>query len=428
MPEHAMLTEINFDGIVGPSHNFAGLSIGNLAATVHAGEPSHPRAAALQGLAKMRANMALKLAQGVFMPLPRPNAAWLTALAWNETAERALLAGGWSASSMWAANAATVSPAPDTVDGRCHLTVANLVAMPHRAQEWPDTLRQLRLAFADERHFAVHGPVPPCFGDEGAANHLRLTRAHEEPGVEIFVHGSSAREQAVRFPARQHEQASRAVARRHGLDPARTLFIEQAPEAIAAGAFHNDVVAVANERVLLVHQRAFADPAGAYAAIRELFPEVKIIEVPEDWVSLADAVASYLFNAQLVSLPAEGSDGGMALIVPGEAVTSPAVRGWLDELLAGNGPIRRVVPVNVRESMANGGGPACLRLRVVADPATVDQRFLLSDARADLIERIVAQHWPEQIDPGDLGRPSLAASVTSARHALLAALHLAEMA
>jgi succinylarginine dihydrolase len=156
------LVEINFDGIVGPSHNYAGLSLGNLAATRSAGTVSHPRAAALEGLAKMRANMADGLCQGFFVPLARPNALWLKEIAADATTDPALLAGAWSASSMWTANAATVSPAPDTADGRCHLTIANLVTMPHRAHEWPGTLAQLRLAFADEAHFAVHPPVPPC--------------------------------------------------------------------------------------------------------------------------------------------------------------------------------------------------------------------------------------------------------------------------
>src|SRR3546814_10602778 len=66
-----MLTEINFDGIIGPSHNYAGLSPGNLAATSNAGKVSYPRAAALQGIAKMRANLALGLRQGAFLPLAR---------------------------------------------------------------------------------------------------------------------------------------------------------------------------------------------------------------------------------------------------------------------------------------------------------------------------------------------------------------------
>ncbi|WP_121116618.1 N-succinylarginine dihydrolase [Croceibacterium ferulae] len=415
------LTEINFDGIVGPSHNYAGLSLGNLAATAHAGEASHPRAAALQGLAKMRGNMALGLPQGVLLPLPRPNAGWLERLAWTPEADRALLAGAWSASAMWTANAATVSPAPDTADGRCHLTAANLVTMPHRAQEWPDTVRQLRLAFADGHHFAVHDAVPPCFGDEGAANHMRMAVEHGAPGIEIFVYGRPG----GRFPARQHEQASRAVARRHGLDPARTLFVEQAAEAIEAGAFHNDVVAVANGPVLFTHERAFADPDGTYAAIRRLLPGAQIIVVPEAEVSLADAIASYLFNAQLLTLP---DGGGMALVVPGEAWTHLRVRPFLERMLAGNGPIRQVLPVDVRESMANGGGPACLRLRVVADPAAVDPRFLLDETKAALLEQVIAAHWPEEIAPAQLGDPELARQIVAARHALLDALDLLELA
>lgn len=411
-----MLSEINFDGIVGPSHNYAGLSLGNLAATAHAGTVSYPRTAALQGLAKMRGNLALGLAQGFLVPLPRPNPAWLEALAADASTDPVLRAGAWSAAAMWTANAATVSPAPDTADGRCHLTVANLVTMPHRSHEWPDTLRQLELAFADARHFAVNGPVPPCFGDEGAANHMRLTRAHGEPGLEIFVFGRSG----GRFPARQHEQASRIVARRHGLDPARVLYLEQSPEAIAAGAFHNDVVAVANERVLLCHERAFAEPEAAYAAIRQALPEAEIVVVPESAVSLAEAVRSYLFNAQLLTLPG----GGPALVIPTEAWESPAVRACLEAMIAGNGPIRRVEPVDVRQSMANGGGPACLRLRVVADPATVDPRFLLDERKAESLERIIARSWPEQIDPGELGDPKLAESVTNARGELLESLRL----
>src|SRR5690606_37731133 len=221
-----------------------------------------------------------------------------------------------------------------------------------------------------------------------------------QPGVEVFVYGRSGGQ----FPVRQHEQASRAVSRRHALDPDRVLFIEQNPQAIAAGAFHNDVVAVANQKVLFVHERAFAEPAAAYGAIRAKFPEAEIVEVPDQAISLAEAIRSYLFNAQLATLP----KGEQILIVPTEAWESTTARRYLDGLIAGNGPIRRVEPVDVRQSMANGGGPACLRLRVVADPATVDRRFILDDARAEAIEQTVRSHWPEQIDPADLGSENLA--------------------
>ena len=312
------LAEINFDGIVGPSHNYAGLSLGNLASTSHAGQELQPRAAALQGIDKMRANLALGLAQGVFLPHPRPDRAWLAELAATiEEAEAALAANAMSASAMWAANAATVSPGPDTADGRCHLTVANLRTMAHRSHEWPATLAQLQVAFADAARFAVHGPIPPAFGDEGAANHMRLAPSHCDPGVEIFVYAVSG----GAFPARQHLQASKAIARRHGLDTERTIFVQQSEEAIAAGAFHNDVVAVANERILFAHQRAFNEREALVAQCERLVPGFELVEVAESEVSLADAVKSYLFNAQLVSLPG----GETTLIVPGEARETPPV-------------------------------------------------------------------------------------------------------
>ncbi len=416
-----MLREINFDGIIGPSHNYAGLSLGNIASATNAGAVSQPRAAALQGVEKMRANLRLGLAQGFFMPLDRPNQHWLADLATEmASAEPHIRAAAFSASAMWAANAATVSPAPDTSDGKCHLSAANLLTMPHRSHEWHGTLAQLRLAFADPAHFAVHGPVPPPFGDEGAANFMRLCTSHDTPGIEIFVYAKAGGP----FPARQHIESSRAIARAHQLDPAKTLFVQQSEIAITAGAFHNDVVAVANERVLFTHEQAFEFPEQTYADIRRLMPDAEIVIVPADRVSLADAIQSYLFNAQLVTLP----DGGMALILPSEAQANTRVWGWLTEMVAGNGPIRELVPVDVRQSMANGGGPACLRLRVVADPATVDSRFIADEAKLDRIAAVVARHWPESIAPDQLDDANLIRTVQNARTELLRACELTDLA
>jgi succinylarginine dihydrolase len=413
------LEEINFDGIVGPSHNYAGLSLGNLASTRNAGEVSRPRAAALQGIDKMRANLALGLTQGIFVPHPRPDHAWLAELGTSiDVADAVLAANATSASAMWAANAATVSPAPDTKDGKCHLTVANLRTMPHRSHEWPSTLAQLRLAFGGDA-FEVHGPVPAAFGDEGAANHMRLTSAHGEAGIEVFVYGVAG----GAFPARQHLEASKAIARLHGLNTERVLFAEQSEEAIAAGAFHNDVVAVANERVLFAHEQAFADKAALIAALARLVPGFDYVEVPAAEVPLEDAIRSYLFNAQLVTPP----DGQPTLIVPSEARETASVWSWIERQVAGNGPIRRVEVVDVRQSMANGGGPACLRLRVVADPSTVDRRFMVDEGKLDCIAEIVRRTWPEQIHPDDLQQPSLIADIENARGALLETLDLSEL-
>jgi succinylarginine dihydrolase len=412
--------EINFDGIIGPSHNYSGLSLGNIASATNKGSISHPRAAALQGLDKMRHNLRLGLSQGLFPPHPRPDRSWLAELGTRiEQVPPSLRTAAFSASAMWAANAATVSPAPDCADGLCHLTVANLRTMPHRSHEWPQTLAQLRLAFGDSRHFTVHGPVPATFGDEGAANHMRLCPLHDAPGVEIFVYG----DRGGAFPVRQHVEASRAIARFHGLDPERALFVAQSEAAIAAGAFHNDVVAVANENVLFAHEQAFADRPVFYADLRRLLPEVEIVEVPASAVSLEDAIASYLFNGQLVTLP----QGAMALIIPEEARDTPSVWAWLETLIAGNGPIRELRVVDVRQSMANGGGPACLRLRVVADPATIDPRFLADEAKLDRLAAVIERQWPERIAPDDLLQPALWAAMETGRTKLLEALDLSEL-
>src|SRR4028118_35386 len=100
------IREINFDGVVGPNHNYAGLSLGNLASSRNAGETSFPREAALQGLAKMRSNIELGLAQGLFVPPPRPAERWLADLGTTiDQAEPMLAANAMSASAMWAANA-----------------------------------------------------------------------------------------------------------------------------------------------------------------------------------------------------------------------------------------------------------------------------------------------------------------------------------
>ena len=414
-----MIREINFDGIVGPSHNYAGLSLGNLASSRNAGHVSRPRAAALQGLDKMRANLALGLAQGIFLPQPRPARAWLAELGTSiEEAEHAIAANAMSASSMWAANAATVSPSPDTADGKCHLTIANLKTMPHRSHEWPATLAQLKLAFAGDA-FAVHGPVP-AFGDEGAANHMRLAPSHGEAGVEVFVYGVSGGP----FPARQNVEASKAIARLHRLDPSRTIFAAQNEEAIAAGAFHNDVVAVANGPVLFAHEKAFADRDALTAELAAKVPGFELVEVPDAEVPLADAVKSYLFNAQLVTPP----DGAMTLVAPTECRDTPSVAGWIERHLASNGAIRRVEFVDVRQSMANGGGPACLRLRVACDPGTVDPRFLVDEAKLDRLAEVIARCWPEEIISSDVQQPSLVRDVEAARLSLLDTLDLSALA
>jgi succinylarginine dihydrolase len=419
------MAEINFDGLVGPMHNYAGLSPGNIASARSAGAISQPRAAALQGLAKMKRLMDRGLIQGFFPPPRRPATAALRALGYvgsdHQILQRAagedplLFNNACSASAMWAANAATVIAAPDSGDGRVHLVTANLATMLHRSFEAPDSFAMLRGIFRNERYFSVHPPLPGTqhFSDEGAANHMRLAAHHGARGINIFVHGAT---RGSRFPERQARRAGEAVARLAGAEGWHML---QSQEAIEAGAFHNDVVAVANENVLLAHARAFADRDALIAVAVEAVPGFVAIEV--DGIGLDDAIGSYLFNSQLVTLP----EGGMALVLPSECRESPRVWKAVEAILTADNPVIEAIIVDVRESMRNGGGPACLRLRVpVSDAAraAIDPRFLLDERRWEALCALVERHWPETIDATRLADPALWKAAAAAHDALDALL------
>lgn len=422
--------EINFDGLVGPTHNYAGLSEGNLASARNRDTIARPRDAALQGIAKMRRLRALGLTQGVLPPHERPNITWLRSLGfggsdaevWSRAweSDRALGRAALAASAMWAANAATISPSADCADGRLHASVANLQTMLHRLLEGEQTERALRRLLLDGERFAVHSALLPhdTLSDEGAANHMRMAKEAGSPGVEIFVYGRRASETKTGFPARQTLEASQAIARRHGLADARTVFARQAPGAIDAGAFHNDVVAVAHEHVLFHHEAAFADKPSLYAEVRAKAVgsfEPVFVEVPANRVGLEDAVTSYLFNSQLVRLPGASS---LTLIAPTEVRENNKTAAVVQEMIAApNASIGQVEYVEVRESMRNGGGPACLRLRVVMtarERAAAAQGFFLDDALADRLEAWVRKHYREEIAPQDLPDPNLVSETQAA--------------
>jgi succinylarginine dihydrolase len=241
---------------------------------------------------------------------------------------------------------------------------------------------------------------------------MRLTASHGERGLNVFVFG---RPRGGPYPERQALRASQAVARLAGLAADDAVFALQAGQAVEAGAFHNDVVAVANERVLLAHPEAFDRPEALFDAIRGHVAAAEIIEVED--ITLSDAVSTYLFNSQIVTLP----DGGMALILPAEVRENPSVWDALHRALAGHGAITRVEVVDVRESMRNGGGPACLRLRVPASEAAraaIHPGYVLTPARWDQLAGLVQRLWPETVGPDDLLEPDLWAAARSVDDAL----------
>lgn len=435
--------EFNFDGLVGPSHNYAGLSFGNVASFSNVRSSSNPRQAALQGLAKMRELAARGFAQAVMPPQGRPNFRLLRSLGFSGTDADVLarayreapviLACAWSAAPMWTANAATVSPSADSLDGRVHFTAANLNNKLHRSEEHVQATRTLRAIFGNSEHFMVHDPLPsvPAFADEGAANHTRFAASHGAAGVEFFVYGRVEFDPSApapkKYPARQTLEASQAIARLHGLDPARTVFASQNPDVIDQGVFHNDVIAVGNGDVLFYHEQAFADEAGTLDALRRALAvagtELHPVRVATSQVAVGDAVASYLFNSQLLSK----ADGRMALVVPHECRENAAVADYLAGLLAGRGAIDELIEFDLRQSMRNGGGPACLRLRVAltdAEAAAMHQGVIMTEALYAQLVAWVERHYRDRIETQDLMDPQLALECAAALEELTRILGL----
>ena len=407
------LGEINFDGLIGPTHNYAGLSQGNLASQKHLNQTSNPKAAALQGLDKMRLIMDQGIPQGFFLPHERPHLMTLRAIGFGGTDEEvinqaakknpALLKNVYSASSMWSANAATFSPSIDSNDQKIHITPANLNSMFHRSIEHEFTKTQLELMFGGVAK--VHEPIKNIsgYGDEGAANHLRVSAKHLMPGFQIFVYGSSAFEVHQGIIARQAEEISQAVSTQHQLDPDRVLFLKQNEQAIHSGSFHNDIVSLANEEVFIFHQEAFADRVELERVLHQLKDHVKgfhPIEILSKDISLDDLVSSYLLNSQLITV----KNNEMMMLLPEEVQNHGNCMKWLEEIKSSS-PIKRFEFVDIHQSMMNGGGPACLRFKAVLNSDELDKinkKFLLSPEKLINLRALVSKHYRDRINPDDL--------------------------
>ncbi|SUD68666.1 succinylarginine dihydrolase [Pseudomonas putida] len=418
--------EVNFDGLVGPTHNYGGLSYGNVASQSNSQQASNPREAARQGLAKMKALADMGFKQGVLAPQERPDVAALRRLGFSgsdaEVIQRAakeampLLVASCSASSMWVANAATVSPSADTADGRVHFTAANLNCKYHRSIEHPTASRVLAAMFSNEQHFAHHPALPAVaqFGDEGAANHTRFCRSYGEAGVEFFVYGRSAFDSRYpapqKYPARQTLEASQAVARLHGLSDDGVVYAQQNPSVIDQGVFHNDVISVGNGEVLFYHEDAFLETDAVLGQLQAKLASkggnFQAIRVPRAAVAVEDAVRSYLFNSQLLSR----DDGSMLLVVPEECRNNERVWAYLQQLTSQGGAVKEVKVFDLKQSMQNGGGPACLRLRVAlkeSELAAVNPGVIMTAPLYDTLLQWVDKHYRDRLGEADLADPQL---------------------
>ncbi len=417
--------EYNFDGLVGMSHHYGGHSFGNVASSSNIAAVSNPKQAALQGLAKAKALADAGLdnglwGQGILPPQERPFLPVLRGLGFGGSDANVIeqsakyypqiFAKCCSAASMWTANAATVSPSLDSLDGKLHFTPANLVAMYHRSVEHEVTGRVLKRIFANDAHFCHHDALPQnmLYGDEGAANHTRFYSDINMQGVEFFVYGAAAypdSDDAVKpekYPARQSFEASSIIARNHQLSANKTVFAQQHPDAIDAGVFHNDVIAVGHGNFMMCHEMAFLDKHKVYAELEDALGEkLFICEISNDDLPIEDVVSSYLFNSQVIGNVRDG----MSIVAPEESANNPKVQAVIGKIIAANGPVNAVRYFDVKQSMQNGGGPACLRLRVLmndAEVSAVNANVFLDDGLYGQLVDWVNAHYRDRLVIADM--------------------------
>ncbi|MDR3624326.1 MAG: N-succinylarginine dihydrolase [Chlamydiales bacterium] len=437
--------EVNFDGLVGPTYFFGGLSSGNMASTKHKNKTSNPKKAALQGLEKMKLLMDLGIKQAVLPPQMRPDISILRSLGFIgsdasviDQAEKVapeLLQSVLSASSMWSANSATIAPSSDSADNLVHITPANLGTLFHRAIETETTTHILKAIFKNPKYFIHHAPLPSPvhFSDEGSANHMRFSTSHASMGVHLFVFGKNSLSKNTQMPkknlARQSREASESVARLHLLPADRVLFAQQNPKLIDKGVFHNDVISTNNENVFLYYEDAFVDTPLLIETIhRKMFSicntEAICIKISKKMLPFKEALSSYLFNSQIVTLP----DGSMAIIAPLECKTNTTTHEILRALISDRkSPIRHLHFVDIQESMKNGGGPACLRLRVLLkekELAAINPHVLLNDTLYHTLKQWISKHYRESLTRKDLSDPDFLKESQNALIELSTILHL----
>jgi succinylarginine dihydrolase len=379
----------NFDGLVGATHHYAGLSQGNIASTTHKNTVSNPKEAALQGLAQMRLVYDIVGIQGFLPPHTRPNFEFLHKQGFGSDEAKALqkayikkpdiLAAAWSASAMWTANAATITK---TDKNYVHITPANLLTMKHRHQELEQTVKNLKMIFHDTEYFTHHlaGAMP----DEGAANYMPLRG--KDTAYDIFVYSP----QKANYPARQSVFAFQEIAKNHGCK--NPIFLEQSVIAVNSGAFHNDVVAVSHDDYIIYHEYAFSNDSA-------LPHDILKIKIPNAMLSLEEAVKTYLFNMRIVT----DKNNDDVIIASTDILENKNALKVIDFIFEKNPKIKNIHYLDLKQSMANGGGSACLRVRVpIINKDAVNQSYLFNDERFKKLEHFIKNNYRDRLTFDDL--------------------------
>ena len=408
--------EVHIEMLSGPTHLHGGLSFGNIASSANRLKISSPKRAALQSLEKMKLLHDLGARALIFPPQPRPDFDFLLSLGFSgskteiikhayETAPQALFQ-ATSSAMMWMANAASSTPSQDSSDKKVHISIANLAADAHRSIEAAFSYKMFKKVFHNTKYFTIHPPLPACYElfDEGAANHTRFCMKDSSCGLHLFVWGRSMRASCMpkQYPARQTLEAEEAIVRRHLLDPDRVIFCQQNPSVIDKGVFHNDVIATGHNDLFFVHEDAFVDTPKILRVLEKKLP-IRACVIARKMLSVEEAVRTYLFNSQIISV-----NDQTFLIASKEVKKSHGCQKALERLKSFG--VNEVLYVDLDESMKNGGGAACLRLRLIVSDAEWQKILPTVIFTSDLYEELkecVEQYYPEKLCLKDLLDPKV---------------------
>jgi len=428
MPQDNLI-EVQMDTLVGMTHHFGGHAKGNFASMHHKGQNSNPKQAALQGLEKMKWVLDQGVPQLVLPPQSRPHLPSLRTLGLNGSIQTQLqklfeinpntFAKLCSSAFIWTANAATVIPSCDTLDHKVHLYIANLNSHLHREIESQHRLKLFREIFPHPSVFSIHPPLPSSeLRDEGAANHTRF-----EGGYHLFVYGdpTGSTPGFENIPRRQSLAAQKIIAHSAGLHHDKVLYLQQSDQALKAGVFHNDVAAVGFEHTYLCHEQAYHGGLNDLEKLQTWYNinhdhSLNLEMVSKQDLSLDDTVASYLFNTQWLSL----KNHTVKVLTPTQCQQNAHASNAIDQWMHTH-QNWTFEYINLNESMNNGGGPACLRLRL---PLTqnelehVHPGVFLTQKKYEVIRQWIETYYPSHFSLSDVLDPEFRQRQKNALQAL----------
>jgi len=402
--------QLNISELPGPTFMYSGLSADNVASLNNKHLAANPLKFALLSLQRMRLLLEEGVHQVIFPPHRRPD---LQALGYcgftgdmghmigsADKFSRGYLESLLAASSVWTANAATVTPSADSEDGKVHITTANLNSHFHRSIEASQTHAKLARVFADDNFFALHQALPSHnrFSDEGAANHMRFHVEGENRGLNVFVYGNDPDNPGY-MQGRQSLWASKAICQLHALSSTQVWLQKQSKEAISRGIFHNDIISMNSHDLLVFHQQAYENHESLIEKLTAL--GICCVEIKAEEFSLEHALKTYFFNSEFI----KGKDGSQVLVMSEKCQHDAKVHAQLERIQTAYNKEIKTIYVDLDDSLKNGGGPACLRLRVQLNQeqfSAIPSKFLLTQNKLNALQEVVTRFYRESLSYEDV--------------------------